>query len=105
MWWGAVLASGCFGMLGVALGAAARHTVGAIIGAIIWVQVIEVAVLQPSVPSLAKWLPAGAGVALTSSGKETASLLSPGAAALVLIAWAVVLTSISADVSLSREVA
>jgi len=28
MWWGAVLASGCLGMLGVALGAAARHTVG-----------------------------------------------------------------------------
>ena len=56
MWWGATLASLCFGMLGVALGAATRHTVGAIIGAIIWVQVIEVAVLQPSVPSLAKWL-------------------------------------------------
>lgn len=37
--------------LGVALGAAARHTVGAIIDAIIWVQVIEVGVLQPSVPA------------------------------------------------------
>ncbi|MGZ4806912.1 MAG: hypothetical protein ACXV5U_11055 [Ilumatobacteraceae bacterium] len=105
MWWGAVLASSCFGMLGVALGAAARHTVGAIIGAIIWVQIIEVGVLQPSVPALAKWLPTGAGVALTSAGKETASLLSPGPAALVLVGWALVLTAVSAKVSLSREVA
>ena len=104
MWWGATLASLCFGMLGVALGAATRHTVGALIGAIIWVQVIEVAVLQPSVPSLAKWLPTGAGVALTSSGKDAAALLSPGAAALVLLAWAGVLTFVAAKVSLSREI-
>jgi len=105
MWWGAVLASSCFGMLGVALGAAARHTVGAIVGAVIWVQIVEVGILQRTVPALAKWLPTGAGVALTSAGKETASLLSPGAAALVLAAWAVSLTAISIRVSLNREVA
>jgi len=105
MWWGAVLASACFGMLGVALGAAARNTVGAIIGAVIWVQIIEVGLLQRTVPALAKWLPTGAGVAVTNAGEETASLLSPGAAALVLVAWAVGLTAISAKVSLSREVA
>jgi len=104
MWWGATLASCCFGMLGVALGALTRHTVGAMIGAIIWVQVIEVAVLQPSVPSLAKWLPTGAGVALTASGKQAAGLLSPAPAAFVLIAWAAALTFVAARVSLSREV-
>jgi ABC-2 type transport system permease protein len=104
MWLGATVASCCFGMLGVALGAATRHTVGAIVGALIWVQVIEVAVLQPSVPSLAKWLPTGAGVALTSSGKDVAHLLSPGPAALVLVAWASGLTWLAARVSLSREV-
>jgi ABC-2 type transport system permease protein len=105
MWWGCVLASCCFGMLGVALGALVRNTVGAIIGAIIWVQLIEVAILQPSVPSLAKWLPTGAGVALTSAGKTTVGLLSPGLAALVLVVWAGVLTFVSAKISLNREVA
>jgi hypothetical protein len=104
MWWGATLASLCFGMLGVALGAATRHTVGAIVGAVIWVQVIEVSVLQPSIPSLAKWLPTGAGVALTSSGHDAAELLSPGPAAVVLLAWAGALTFVAAKVSLSREV-
>jgi len=104
MWWGATLASCCFGILGVALGSATRNTVGAIIGAIIWVQIIEVAVLQPALPSLAKWLPTGAGVALTSSGKDAAALLSPVPAALVLMAWAGALTAVAARVSLNREV-
>ncbi len=61
-------------------------------------------VLQPSIPSLAKWLPTGAGVALTSSGHDAAELLSPGPAAVVLLAWAGVLTFVAAKVSLSREV-
>jgi len=104
MWLGATVASCCFGMLGVALGSITRHTVGAIVGALIWVQVIEVAVLQPSAPSLAKWLPTGAGVALTSSGKDVAHLLSPAPAALVLVAWAAALTFVAARVSLNREV-
>ncbi len=105
LWWGAALASACYGMLGVALGALARHTVGAIVGAIIWVQVIEVSVLQPAAPAVAKWLPTGAGVALTSAGKDAAALLAPGPAAVVLIAWAAVITLVAAKVSLNREVA
>jgi ABC-2 type transport system permease protein len=105
MWLGAVVASSCFGMLGVALGALTRHTVGAIVGAILWVQVVEVAVLQPAVPALAKWLPTGAGVALTSGGKDAAALLAPGPAALVLVAWAAVIALIAVKVSLNREVA
>ena len=105
LWWGAVLASACFGMLGVALGSLTRHTVGAIVAAIIWVQVVEVGVLQPAAPGVAKWLPTGAGVALTSAGKDAAALLAPGPAALVLIAWATAITLIAAKVSVSREVA
>lgn len=105
LWWGAALASACFGMLGVALGSLARNTVGAIVGAIIWVQAIEVGVLQPAAPSLAKWLPTGAGVAVTSAGKEAATLLAPVPAALVLVAWAGAITLLAAKVSLRREVA
>jgi ABC-type transport system involved in multi-copper enzyme maturation permease subunit len=40
MWLGATLATAIYGMLGVAIGALARNTVGAIVGAIIWVQAI-----------------------------------------------------------------
>ena len=67
LWLGTTLITACFGLLGVALGALTRNTVAAIVGALVWVVVIELAILQPLFPSLAKWLPTGAGVALTPS--------------------------------------
>jgi ABC-2 type transport system permease protein len=103
LWIGTTIVSACYGMLGVALGALARNTVGAIIGAFVWIQVIEVGVLQPALPSLAKWLPTGAAVALTSVGTSAQHLLSTGPAALTLIAWAVLLTAIAAKTSITRE--
>jgi ABC-2 type transport system permease protein len=104
MWLGATLATSCFGLLGVALGALTRNIVGAIIGAVIWVQIVEVAILQPALPSLAKWLPTGAGVAVTSGGSDAANLLDPGVAALVLVAWAAVISVVAARLTMNREV-
>ena len=105
LWLGATIASACFGLLGVALGALTRNTVGAVIGAVIWVQIVEVSILQPAVPAVAKWLPTGAGVALTSSGSsDAADLLSPGVAAVVLVVWAVALGAVASRVALAREV-
>jgi ABC-2 type transport system permease protein len=104
MWVGAILTSACYGLLGVALGALTRNTVGAIVGGLIWTQVVEVVILQPLVPSLAKWLPTGAGVALTSAGKDVAHLLPPGVAALVLLGWAAVMSVLAARFTVSREI-
>jgi ABC-2 type transport system permease protein len=101
MWLGTALASACYAMLGVALGSVTRNTVAAVIGALIWVQLVEVALLQPLIPSIAKWLPTGAGVALTGQGND---LLPPALAAVVLIAWAVALAFTAAQFSLRREV-
>ena len=67
LWWGAALASGTYAMLGVALGALTRNTVAAVLGALAWVQVVEVGILQGAVPSVAKWLPTGAAVAVTAA--------------------------------------
>lgn len=103
MWLGAVLATAIYGMLGVAVGALARNTVGAIIGGIIWVQVIEVGLLQNAVPSVAKWLPTGAGVAVTAAKDSAPDLLSPGLAAVVLIGWAVAIAAVATRFSVRRE--
>jgi hypothetical protein len=91
---GAVIASTCFGMIGVALGALTRNTVGAIVAAIAWTILMEQIILQAVVPGIEKWLPTHEAVVLTSSpgiGHQvplaTASLLLAGyAAALLLIA-------------------
>jgi ABC-2 type transport system permease protein len=104
LWLGSVLVSACYGLLGVALGALTRNTVASVIGALIWVQVIEVALLQALVPTFAKWLPTGAGVSLTSVGRDAADLLAPWAAALVLVGWAAVIAAGAARVSLRRDV-
>lgn len=104
LWLGAILGTACYGLLGVALGALTRNTVGAIVFGIVWVQVIEVGILQPALPSLAKWLPTGAAVAITSGGSDASKLLAPGVAAVVLVAWTAVLSGIAARFTLSRAV-
>ena len=103
LWWGAALASGTYAMLGVALGALTRNTVAAVLGALAWVQVVEVGILQGAVPSVAKWLPTGAAVAVTGSATPVPGLLAPAAAAAVLIGWTAALALVATRVSLRRE--
>lgn len=105
LWLGSVLVSACYGLLGVALGTLTRNTVASVIGAIVWVQLIEVSLLQALIPGLAKWLPTGAGVALTSAGRDAADLLAPWAAAAVLVGWAAAIAAGASRVSLRRDVA
>lgn len=100
---GTILITCCYGLLGVALGALTRNTVAAIIGAIVWVAVIELAILQPLAPALAKWLPTGAGVSLTSIDPGKASLLPPAAAALVLVGWAALISLAATRLTMRRE--
>ena len=85
---GTVLVTACYGVLGVALGTLTRSLMAAIVAGLVWVTVIEVAILQPLVPSVARWLPTGAAVALTTVRHPGDHLLAPAAAALVLVGWA-----------------
>jgi ABC-2 type transport system permease protein len=102
LWTGTTLLTACFGLLGVALGALTRNTVAAIIAALVWAVVIEIGVLQPLFPAAAKWLPTGAAVSLTTATGH-AGMLSPGAAALVLVGWAAMLSVVASRVTLRRE--
>ena len=88
---GAIIASTCFGMIGVALGALIRNTVGAIVAVIGWTILIEMIILEAVVPSIERWLPTRAAVMLTSTPDSThlplvtASLLLTGYAAAILV--------------------
>jgi ABC-2 type transport system permease protein len=99
---GTVVSGGCYGLLGVAVGALARNTVAAVIGGIVWIQVLEVAVLENAAPSFAKWLPVGAARGLTSVG-STLDVLSRPAAAAVLVVWAAGLVLLAGAISTRRE--
>ena len=91
---GTVIASTCFGIIGVALGALTRNTLGAIVAVIAWTLLIEQVILQAVVPGIEKWLPTHAANVLTNAPAVghaipvvTTSLVLAGyAAALFLIA-------------------
>jgi ABC-2 type transport system permease protein len=98
---GTVLSAAAYGLLGVAVGALTRNIVAAIISGLIWMQLLEVAILENAVPSLAKWLPVGASQGLTSL--QTSGFLPPAGAAAVLVGWATILVLIAARLSTRRE--
>jgi hypothetical protein len=85
------------------LGALTRNTVGAIIGALGWVFLVELAVLQPLAPSLARWLPAGAAVSLTTPTQTLGTHLPSAAATLVLVAGSAAIAALASRVTLHRE--
>lgn len=101
---GTVLATACFGMLGVALGALTRNTVASIVGALVWVGVVELAILQPTFPSVGEWLPAASSKALTNLGQNDPGLLNPAVAAIVLVGWGAALSLLASRVTVRREV-
>jgi ABC-type transport system involved in multi-copper enzyme maturation permease subunit len=80
---GTVISSACFGMIGVALGALTRSTIGAIVAAIAWVLFVEQIILQTVMPGIEKWLPTGAAIGLTDA-PSPGRVLSPTVAGLVL---------------------
>jgi ABC-2 type transport system permease protein len=83
---GTIAASALSAAIGVAIGALIRNQVGAI-GAVAAYAFMVDAVLFAAAPSLGRYLPGKAGDAL--AGRPVEDLLSPGAGAAVLAAWAV----------------
>ena len=99
---GAVISSACFGMIGVALGALTRNTIGAIVAAIVWTLFVEQVILAAIVPGVEKWLPTAAAIGLTNApGPGTPS---PVVAGLVLAGYAVALLAAASSTTMRRDV-
>ena len=77
-------------MIGVALGALTRNTIGAIVAAIAWALFVEQVILNAVVPGIEKWLPTGAAIGLTNA-PGSGHFLSPAVAGAVLTGYAVIL--------------
>jgi ABC-2 type transport system permease protein len=104
---GVVLGFAIYAFLGVAVGALIRNQVAAVVGALIWVLIVE-ALLTVFVDWLGKWLPGGAlGAILQSSnvgGPGGSEMLSVGAGAAVLIGYAVVLGALASRTTMRRDI-
>ena len=101
---GTVISSACFGMIGVALGALTRNTIGAIVAAIAWTLFVEQVILAAIVPGIEKWLPTGAAIGLTNA-PGAGHVLSPVAAGLVLTGYAVALLVAASRTTMRRDLA
>jgi ABC-2 type transport system permease protein len=101
---GTVMSSACFGMIGVALGALTRNTIGAIVAAITWTLFVEQVILQTVVPGIEKWLPTGAAIGLTTA-PGSGHLLAPAVAGAVLTGYAIALLVAASRTTIRRDVA
>jgi hypothetical protein len=92
-------------MIGVALGALTRNTIGAIVAAIAWTLFVEQVILAAIVPGIEKWLPTGAAIGLTNaSGPGPAHSLSAAVAGVVLAGYAVVMLLAASRTTIRRDV-
>jgi ABC-type transport system involved in multi-copper enzyme maturation permease subunit len=98
---GTIVACGFWGATGAAVGTIVRNQVGAVVGLLAWIFVVE-GVLFLVAPSFGRLLPGPAGQAITGDPNE--DLLSPAAGGAVLVGWTVVLTAIGIALVERRDV-
>ncbi len=104
---GVVLGFAIYAFVGVAVGALIRNQVAAVVGALIWVLILE-ALLTVFVDWIGKWLPGGALDAVLQatnvSGRGGSEVLSVGAGAAVLVGYAVILGALASATTMRRDI-
>ncbi len=98
---GTLAAAALWGGIGVGVGAVVRNHIGAVIGVLVWVFVVE-NVLFGFVPSVGRFTPGRAQDALT--GMSADHLLPAAAGGLVLLAWSLGLLAAGLVATRARDV-
>jgi hypothetical protein len=102
---GVGLVMALYGPIGVAVGALVRNQIAAVVGALAWTFIVEQLVVALW-PEVGRWLPGGAASAVLQLGEVATTrgdLLPPWAGALLLVAYAAVLSVVAARVTLRRD--
>lgn len=100
---GALVVTACYAILGVAVGTLIPNQVLAVLGALIWLFLIE-ALLVAFLPVVGRWLPGGAANALLQSSTFDNDLLEPWAGGLLLLAYALAFAALATRTTLRRDV-
>ena len=94
-----------YGPIGVAVGALIRNQIAAVVAALAWTFIVE-QLLVALFPSWGRWTPGGAASAVLQLGEVATTrgeLLPVWGGALLLVAYAVVLSVVAATVTLRRD--
>jgi ABC-2 type transport system permease protein len=103
---GSVIVPGLFAMIGVGVGALVTNQAAAMVGAVIWLQIVELSVPGAWGAELFKWSLNGVAFALTRVAPPGGMVvLAPLQAALLIAAYALVLAFVAGRVTLQRDVA
>lgn len=102
---GVVLVMVLYGPIGIAVGALVRNQIAAVVGSLAWIFVAE-QLLVALLPKVGRWTPGGASSAVLQLGDLATTrgdLLPVWAGALLLLAYAVVLSLLAARLTLRRD--
>jgi heme A synthase len=106
---GLTLAGIGYALLGVAVGALVRNQIAALVGALVWVMVID-PLIQGLLPDVGKYTPAGAASSLTNAvgfntgGFDADAYLPMWAGGLLLFGYALVLLVLASRLTVARDV-
>lgn len=101
---GVTVAFALYAILGVTIGALVRNQIAAIVGALVWVMIIE-AVFIAILPNVGKWMPAGAASSMMQArALDGAKYLDPVPGAFLLLAYAILFAVIATLTTNKRDV-
>ena len=101
---GTLAAFALYAALGVAIGALVKNQIGAIVGALAWVMIVE-SILTTLVPEPARYLPGGAMAAMSEMvSLNGQGFLEPWQGGVLLLAYATVISLIAAKVGSRQDV-
>ena len=95
-----------YGVIGVAVGALVRNQIAAVVGVLVWMNVVEQIVVN-SFPAVGRWMPGGATDALLQLGHTInldGKLLSASVAGLVLVGYTAAAVALALLVTPRRDV-
>ncbi|MBA2552556.1 MAG: ABC transporter permease [Geodermatophilaceae bacterium] len=102
---GGALAVALYSLLGVGIGALVRNQVGAIVGVLVYLFVIEPIIRGiPATDTYYRWLPGGAQEALAATAQEGPDLLQRWQGGLLLIGYGLVSAGLAMALTLRRDV-
>ena len=102
---GVVLVMVLYGPIGIAVGALVRNQIAAVVGSLAWIFIVE-QLLVALRPEVGRWTPGGASSAVLQLGDLATTrgdLLPVWGGALLLVAYAVVLSLLAARLTLRRD--
>jgi ABC-2 type transport system permease protein len=102
---GVIVGVAVYSLLGVGLGALIRNQIAAVVGALVYLFVVEgFAANIPTIRDYYKYLPGGANTALTGGTQPNLSLLEPYQGGLLLVAYGLVFAILGTWLAVRRDV-